>query len=425
MGDYLQIHNPQFEQDETIQTFGETKGDSVSPEEVKNAEDAIEEEQDESTPTDGFDDVELSAMNDRQILQLRFTPKMDYGTPSGGEDTGCPNCGNADAGDIAIIDSEIAPTEGTTEEDTFGNDSSEAGIGDEIAMYARLQEAYRYHQGNPSSDHPVYIASMEGFTDVIGELIGVMKTLMIKVTKYARKTYLFIRKKISATFMRLQTVQKLWSYKLSKHLDKVDVERLGEYEIEAFPYDIWIDAAKLSLMSFEMVQNADRIVFEHGDDAVTNTMSRFKEKLGHSGVSINVSKNRINVDGLLDTRRYESVLSHGYTKSQIPNCIRYLGEIAKRVPKGKENNLEHITNKVIERVTMFAAQTNEAVEEGRLSKNSQEYKDVADKLMNYTVRLDFILTCMRCSYALFDMLTKDMLTVFSKYEDAMTKSDFV
>ena len=76
-------------------------------------------------------------------------------------------------------------------------------------------------------------------------------------------------------------------------------------------------------------------------------------------------------------------------------------------------------------LSVFAASINTAVDEGRLKKDSKEYREEVDKLLHYTVRYDFILTCMKCSYFLFDKLSADILHIFQKYEDAMTDPEYI
>lgn len=374
--------------EEEIESFSETPATETSVEDLEQAEDQVQEEQTSSN------DV-----------------SMDYGTPNSIDDpsTVGGNCPSCDAGDAAIIDAEVEPVEEADETTEIGTD---------IEMVVQLLNQLPINDTDP-------IPSMESLADVISDLIGALKTLTIKVVKYTTKIYRYSRNRISATYLRLQTVHRLWNNKIGKHLSDVDTDRLSELEIEAFPYETWIEAAKLSLASFEMVVAAERIVFEPGDEAVTNSMDRFASKLQQLGVKINIPKNRLNVDELLDNRRYESVSALGYNKSQMPNCLRYFGDISKRVPKGDLNTLEPVTKKVIDRITQFASSINTAVEENRLKKGSPEYRAEVDKLLNYTVRFDFILNCMKCCYFLFDRLTADILHVFEKYETAMTDPDYI
>ena len=375
--------------EDDIDSFSETPAKETSVEDLENAEEQVEEEQESSTET-----------------------SMDYGTPGSVDDPShvggnCPSC---DAGDAAIIDAEVAPVEEDAGEDT--------DIGGDIEM------VFHWLNQLPLTKDDT-IPSSESIGDILESLIGALKLLTIKVVKYTTKIYRFSRNRISATYLRLQTVHGLWNKKLANHLSDVDMDRLSELEIEAFPYDTWIEAAKVSLAAFEMVAAAERIVFEPGDEAVTNSMDHFASKLQQVGIKINVPKNRLNVDELLDNRKYESITSLGYSKSQIPNCLRYFGDIAKRVPKGDLNTLEPVTKKVIDRITQFASSINTAVEENRLKKGGPEYRAEVDKLLNYTVRFDFILNCMKCSYFLFDRLTADMLHVFEKYETAMTDPEYI
>lgn len=385
---YMSILNPKMGEEE-IESFSETPAEETSVEELDKAEEQIAEEETETT--------------------------LDYATPGSIEDPSCVggSCPSCDAGDVAIIDAELAPADGESGDDLA--EDEEVDFSADLKLYQRIDHKLT---------HSPFVAC-ESFSDVIGSLIGALKSITMKIAKYTNRVYKFSRNKIAATHLRLQTVYALWNRKLSKNLSDVDADRLNELEVEAFPYDVWIDAAKISLAAFEMVHAAERVVFDPGDTAVTNSMDRFADKLKQLGISINIPQNRINVDSLLDTRKFESISSLGYSKSQVPNCLRYFGDIAKRVPKGDLNTLEATTTKVINRLTQFAASINTAVDEGRLKKDSKEYREEVDKLLHYTVRYDFILTCMKCSYFLFDKLSADILHIFQKYEDAMTDPEYI
>lgn len=448
------------DEDRPITPFTEDTRSTATPTEIEEAEDEIQEEEEEKdeTSADEYSDDELAEMSWYYLCKTRFTPryKMEYGTPSGTDPIDpCTSC--CDAGDVAIIDAEVAPSEGSgddTGDDEFGGDmgdtdmgeteeapeegveesgesegeetseegSEESGEDTDLTMALRqfrdLQIRYEQAQRNSPFFMSHIFAGNEDFSEIVSGFISVLKTVFIKVAKYARKAYLFAREKISSTFMRLSTVSKLWNFKLKRNLDKVDVERLQKFEIEAFPYGVWIDTTKLAISAYDMAAVSKRIVFDVSADANTDMMKRFAGDLKRNGVEFNITKNVIEMSDLLDKRVYKSIIDLGYTKTQITNCMRYLGEISKKVPNAKGNTLKDDIDKTIKEMTNYSAKINQAVEEGQLKQNSPKYKAEIEKTLHHTVRLDFVLSCMRCAYGLFDLLTADILKVFSKYEDA-------
>lgn len=492
------LYNPLFE-DETIHSFSETPGVAETKEDVEEAEEETEEIQDQKEeenkpePTEeeqeqessegdlnlGEDDTEgesseedkepedqpasdkeakdndldegatksdaeLCMMTEHQIDCIRFfKSRMEYGTPEGSDDpSGCPGC--ADAADAAIIDAEVAPSEGAgtkrdqgNEEgggDSFGGDvgggeEGEDDFTEDFEMYIRLRKDYRQglrrHRALMQSSISYATDEIPGMEEWGEKLMKVMGFIGKKLVKYTRRTYIFCRNKISKIFFRAQTINKLWKFKLSRGLNKVDMDRLSNYEVEAFPYDTWLHAAKISLMCFDTVKNAEHIITAPDRDPITPDMQRFADDLDNIGISLDLTKNKVNSNNLMDKRQHASVTDLGFTKQQIPNVVRYFGEIAKRVPRGDLNNLEKICDKARENINKFAVNINHQVETGRVRKNSEEYQELTDQLLARTVRYDFVLTSMFVAYFLFDKLSVDSQRVFSKFEDAMSFSIFV
>lgn len=410
--------NPLLE-DETIETFGDTPGYTHTVDDIEEAEEEIQEDEEERA--DDKSEEELEEMDTEEVMRLRFTPRFDYGTPAGGG--GCSTCGTEDAGDVAIIDAEISPVEGDDTESDLGSPVAEETPAEDDNIMEEMRALNSLYQ---KQELRSTFLGVEGFFgDLIDGLVGIFKTVTIKVAKYARRTYLFSRKAISSTFLRMETVHKLWKFKIERNLSDVDLDRLQKYELEAFPLEVWSNAARCALNAYDMVRAAERIVFDAADDAVTNGMKNFNKQLNDNGIELNLSKNRIDYDKLMDHRLYQSVLDLGYTKSHMPNIMRYFGEMSKRVKNAKDNDLQQITDNIIKKVSSGAARLNEMVEEGQLKKGSEKYKEEVERLMHQTVRLDFVLSCMRCAYHLFDLLTADALKIFSKYEDAMDIASIV
>lgn len=432
---------------EQIQSFGDTPAPQTDVRELEAAEDQVqqeereqiqeenehlEDERQEAEETAPASDIEdevpededtetLRLMSPEQRLMYRFYPQLEYGTPSGidNKPVGCPGC--SDAADAAIIDAEITPSDGSGEDEggTTGGDElggePETDLSEDITMFLQslnnFERAVDYRVGNES---------------LVEALISVGKFLsdvFIRVTKYARRTWKYVRDKHLLTYNRLTLAQKFWTFKLKNNLDKVDPERISTYEIEAFPYDVWVEACKSALSAFDMTLNAERIVFDSAAVDTTTAMRSFADRLANLGVTINISKNRLELDDLLDKRVHASILELGYGKSHIPNLLRYFSEISDRVKpgaNGQQAKAELIVSKLLKEVTNKASQLSAAVDSGDLTKNSAEYQLQMQRLMSYTVRLDFILSLQRYSALIFNRLTTDAQRVFSKYEDSMS-----
>ena len=444
-------HNDQ--EDEKVEEYHEEAGDKTEAggADLGGDMDDLDTEGGEATSEDENDDKyldeaneksdeELSQMNYLQLYHTRFIPKCDYDTPGGISTIGSGNCpGCSDAGDAAIIDAEVSPSQGSDQieldgkgnpvEEEGGGDLGDMGdMGEDLDMTMELHEfvsALHKMQAYDNDRFRREVMGTEGLLEFAQGLFGIVKTILIKTFKYGRRVFKFTRDKAYKTFLRLQTIQKLWYFKLSGNLDKVDEERLAEYEVEAYPYDVWIDAAKLALNCFDIVSSSKNMLFDKGTEVMTGTMKHIDEALKARGIEINPAKNRVVFDELLDNRRFASVTELGYVKSQIPNVLRYFNDIARRVPKGSDNHIENIGNILAKEVTSYAARFSQAVDEGRISKDSEEYRTESTRVVQITTRLDYVLSLMKVAYTLFDQLSSDALKVFRKYEDSMTLKSLV
>lgn len=473
-----------FEEDDEntpITSFGEDTRSSATPKEMDEASEEIEEEEKESmgedeeeTPVenisgDEYSEDELEGMTDASLVYVRITPyyrdgkfltfkqmqcQMEYGTPSGIEPVGCPSCG--DAADAAIIDSEVSPAEGTVPDSKYaegdnagggdtgfgGGEESEFGGEDEGDFEFLYKDTFKFRQlcdeveSNPMwretifqdpkyEEYKGYLKGHEDFTDFVAELLRVLVILMRKAAQYGRVAYLFSRNKISASFMNLTTISKLWTSKLRRNLDKVDNERLDRYEVEAFPYELWVQVTKTALEIYRMVEHAKRIVFDGTNQAVTKDMAALNRQLKEIGIVIQVEKSHVDMNKLLDQRVRRSVNDLGFTKPHIENCARYLSEIGRCIPRKDVNTLKSATDDIMKELSERSKKVNDAVESGELKKGSPAYKKQIDYLTDCTFRLGFVMVGMQTSFALFEIVTNDILKIFSKYEDAFDNKALV
>ena len=454
------IYNPAFEADadqhdgEYIRPFTDTPAHPTTVEEFDQAEDTVheheeeevkieDERQKEKNENDGkvdldenedeesaseYTEAELRSFSAERLERMRWMPhRCEYGTPGGSDDTlGCPGC--ADAADTAIIDEGISPTQGVGDEETTdetdrdrsdaNRDDNDSDMGGDLELsmlysdYIRISDSLA-HAGE-------FIPASEGWLgDLVGDLFGILKNAFTIVYKYARKSYKFVRDRWVFAHKRLHWMQSFWSSKLSKHLGDVDDSRLKNYEVECFTYSDWLEAAKVSINAFDLVHSGDRIVNDPSGDAIVRTMKLFADELARVGIKINIPKNRVDYDDLLDKRRFESVSDLGYAKSQMPNCIRYFQEISKRCPDLDKNTLQPKIDALIKIATSKAAQLADAVDKGDINPHSDEYRKAADALVVTTARIDFLINVMRIAFYLFDKLTFDAQKVFTAYEDCM------
>lgn len=393
-------------------------------------------------------------------------PNMDYETPAGTDTPGdsCPSC--EDAGDAAIIDAEVAPSEGSGEEtgplggnsgsdsggdfgggDDLGGEGGEDDFGDfdmktEIKYFTQVYRTQEYKEYRDvllfgkMSDY--YVPGMTDWATQGGEpiprpiiwilkayaslgiiLLRITAKLMLKAAKYGRKVYLIARKHISNTFMKMETIYKLWKFKLGNHLDAVNSNDLDKEEVEAFPFNDWIEACKIGLATFDIVKRAGSLVFEKQDGELTAALTQYKEKLDKAGIQMDPAACKINTHEFMDRRKHDNVNALGFTKQNMPNAMRYFEEIAKRMDaKKKEVPLQNEINACIVRLGEETKQINAKIKSGELSQDSPEYKEVNKHMANYAIRLAFVTSCMELTYGLLTVLVQDIQRVLGAYENA-------
>lgn len=458
---------------EAIQTFGEAPSSGTDVEEVQAAEEQTKEkkteqvekeqehlDQQESEASDDLGDdlggdeedtpesdapasdeealdAAMRMMSRYQLATIRFTPRyaMEYGSPSGsdsqtgiGEIGGCPGCG--DAADAAIIDAEITPSDGSGDNDEAGGDmgdmGGDLGGGEDEGDLGLGEELRAYFQARQHFDKLTeYQVGNEGLWNGIKWVGKAVYYVFLKTVKFSRRVWKGLRNNYILTNKRCGVVAKFWNFKLNGNLDEVDMDRLQGYEVEAFPLQVWLDVCRLTLDANDLVTSAERLVFDAAEPDLPNSLRSFQERMKREGVIIDVARNKVNMDELLDKRRFESVTTLGYSKSQIPNVIRYVEEIGKRIPKNDRLPAAAIVDKVTKRIANEAARLSNDVEKGELTQRSDEYKKRMDRIVTYAVRLDFILSTQSFAGVMLAKLADDAQKVFSKYEDAMDWSRVV
>ena len=366
------------------------------------------------------------------------TVTNEYGNPSHTDFTpgsGCPNCGNHDAGDVVILDNDVEEDTNDNTDDSgisediglTDNDNISEGNEEDISFHYKQDiltyDKYRttleeYNIDAHPSVYPSWMVGNEDFWEAIEGLVSALKTVMVKVAKYARRTYLFVRNKISRIFMRLTTIQSIWNTKISMNLANIRSSDLDTLQVKSLPFKLWVDSAKLSVMCYDLVARGDSIVFDNSDHTITKVMTEIKQQMKRCNIEVDISEGKLELDDLMDQRQQGTLNELGWNRNNVAIALRHLGDLATRVPNDKDAPLEKKTNALIEKLTAYSREINDKVESGSMPKGSKAYRDAADTLLERTIRFDFVLACSRCSYALFDMLTNDFLDVLEEVEDS-------
>lgn len=373
---------------------------------------------------DYFDEISETA----PAVQFTNIVNFEYGTPSGVPQIIKEGC--EDAADVAITSSEVVPAEGTVddEEDEAGDmdfgemDEGEEDESNDLTMILK-QYNYLLYRNEIFGDNR--LPASEGFAEIASSIFSAAKYVFFKVAKYSRKMYLFARNKLSKLVLRQQTIAKLWARKIAGSLDSINVERVYNSEVEAFPMHVWMDVCKLAIHAFDIVGSVKKIVFDPSDSLITGTIQEFDKQLKSAGIVIDVAKNSINYDDLLDKRRHQSIQEHEYTKVHMVNCTRHLVNIGKRLGKGDLSEYRGPLDSAIKEMTSKTAQLAQAVKSGEIKEGSGAYKKATNRIMGCGVRMDFVLNCLAVSTFLFEKLTDDMEKVCKIYEDGVASEKLV
>lgn len=472
-------------EDEKIVTFSESKpliDTKVTPKELDKTVDEISEyENDEDSESqfsmnaDVFTDSELEMIPRENLSYVRFMPRMEYSTPSGINPPVIGTCsGCSDAGDVAIIDNEIgkdekskepganedvenrrhlasAKTENEIEKDeSFDRDTEDSSdedesedeeLGSDLEMYYNFlkykerqiaerkmmgMEALYEDEEDPAERYykEARWNSIKGF---FGGLLWLAGKFLITVTKYANKLYMFTRNTLADAFASKETIHKFIKFKLNKLIDHVDEERLADYKVTTYDFEDLVNTTKCALGMYDIVCHCQNIVENKSDEIKTTDIEKINDRLKKIGIELNVKHNKCNLDDNLDKRTNDTLGEHGYTKKEIPNLIRYFGEIAKCIPdkKDKPDKMHDITKIEIERITNLRNNLAEQVKAKKIQKGSKEYDKMEQRIVALTTRMDYILLMYKATTILFSILLKDMETIFGKIENSIEAKDLV
>lgn len=466
-------------EDEKIVTFSESKplvDTEVTPKELDKTVDEIDEyennEDEESQFTmsaDAFTDSELGMIPEENLPHVRFIPHMEYGTPSGINPPvigTCSGCG--DAGDVAIIDNEIGKDEESkepganedvenrrhlassksedeiNEDESFdGNDetSSDEELGSDLEMYYNFlkykerQIAERkllgmeslYEDEEDPAERYYKEARWKSIKSFFGGFLWLAGKFLITVTKYANKLYKFARNKLADAFLSKETIHKFIKFKLNKLIDHVDEERLAGYKVTTYDFDDLIPTIKCALGMYDVVCHCQNIVENKATEIITTDIEKIINKLKSVGIEMNIKYIKRDLNNNLDKRTNKSLGEHGYSKKEIPNLIRYFGEIAKCIPdkKDKPDMMQDITEIELDRISKLRIKLAKEVKDKKIKKGSKEYDEMEQRIIALSTRMDFIFLLYGATVHLFDVILKDMEAIFGKIENSIEAKGLV
>ena len=460
-------------EDEKIVTFSESKplvDTEVTPKELDKTVDEIDEyennEDEESQFTmsaDAFTDSELGMIPEENLPHVRFIPHMEYGTPSGINPPvigTCSGCG--DAGDVAIIDNEIGKDEESKEpganedvenrrhlassksEDEINEDesfdrndetSSDDELGSDLEMYYNFlkykerQIAERkllgmeslYEDEEDPAERYYKEARWKSIKGFFGGFLWLAGKFLITVTKYANKLYKFARNKLADAFLSKETIYKFIKFKLNKLIDHVDEERLKEYKLTTYDFDDLISTIKCALGMYDVVCHCQNIVENKATEIITTDIEKIINKLKSVGIEMNIKYIKRDLNNNLDKRTNKTLGEHGYSRKEIPNLIRYFGEIAKCIPdkKDKPDMMQDITEIELDRISKLRIKLAKEVKDKKIKKGSKEYDEMEQRIIALSTRMDFIFLLYGATVHLFDVILGDMEAIFGKIENSI------
>ena len=466
-------------EDEKIVTFSESKplvDTEVTPKELDKTVDEIDEyennEDEESQFTmsaDAFTDSELGMIPEENLPHVRFIPHMEYGTPSGINPPvigTCSGCG--DAGDVAIIDNEIGKDEESkepganedvenrrhlassksedeiNEDESFNRnteDSNDEELGSDLEMYYNFlkykerQIAERkllgmeslYEDEEDPAERYYKEARWKSIKGFFGGFLWLAGKFLITVTKYANKLYKFARNKLADAFMSKETIYKFIKFKLNKLIDHVDEERLKEYKLTTYDFDDLISTIKCALGMYDVVCHCQNIVENKATEIITTDIEKIINKLKSVGIKMNIKYIKRDLNDNLDKRTNKSLGEHGYSKKEIPNLIRYFGEIAKCIPdkKDKPDIMQEITEIELDRISKLRIKLAKEVKDKKIKKGSKEYDEMEQRIIALSTRMDFIFLLYGATVHLFDVILRDMEAIFGKIENSIEAKGLV
>lgn len=416
------IWNPVFEA-EKIQTFGETPVPETKVKDYNKAEDTVEEEEKKHREKDREDleeqrqEQETEESEDMNMEEEGELPEMckrllEYGTPAGVNSSGgCKSCGCEDAGDAAIIDAEIEESEGSDKKKEQQESSGEPS-GPAQPFGAPTEPMF-------SLSDP----AIESLGEQIGGLFTTLGIIAKKLAHFGHRVYIGVRNLVSDNFMRISTVQKLWDSRINSVIPRLTNEDLQTRRIEAFNRETWCTICSYVNGLYDLVGNGEQLVFDQDTKTMTAATETIVRKLAEWGVYLKPERQTVDVDKLLDSRRYLSLTELGFTTEYMPVVMRYFGELAKRVPSASDRKLEMVLNRINSKVTNMNLMLNDTVHQDKSQQRTEQYKEDAMRIAEASYRLNFLLTAMRCCYILMDRLTKDIKTVCKQYEQLANAKD--
>lgn len=372
------------------------------------------------------------------------------GDSSGGDegDLSADDIGSSDTGDegdMGDLGDNLGTEESAEENPSDASEGDEnADAGGEIMKYLQmrkslyqeqLKESYFYgnedfwgkpleESTNPAEDY-YNETRHNAIRNFLGNLLVGISKIIIKVANIANKIYMSCRDLIAKNFIKKSTIHKFLNFKLNKLLNQVDEHRMLAYSATAYPMDEWISTAKTALTMYGAVLNCKTLIYDDPKELLSPKLAKLKALMTECGIEISTSHNSVNIDASLDKRKNDSLGELGYTKKEIPNLVRYFGEIANRIPDKKTNKLEAATDLQIEHIGHLRKDFEQNIKSGKYKKGSEDAEKAEKALVTYATRMDYILLMQKGVFMLFDVLLSDMMTVCRKIENSMEASALI
>lgn len=260
--------------------------------------------------------------------------------------------------------------------------------------------------------------ALENNWDVLGSLLG---RLFTKIYNLGYRMHKLIRTAIDDSRGNISKVTDSWESRIKSGLNSINNDMLAEKELELFPADDWMQAAKTVLKLFDFCNRLEDLCNDQNTDVMTNYMKEIKNELARLGVDVSVSRLTANYDDFLDKRKYQTLDQLGYNKSIYPNLFRYTSQIARFIPKDDTNNsLLKRHDDYLKQMTQEASNLRDAFNKGKIKKENGEYQLRNDRILNQMIRAGYCYCILGVAYHLAKLLIKDNMKMFSTVEDLVS-----
>lgn len=266
------------------------------------------------------------------------------------------------------------------------------------------------------SNSELLVSATEDFWETVSYL---MKRIWVKVHNLGYRIFKLVRTNIQESKLSQEKIMSIWEHSLYKKLPRLERDKLEDKELELFPFDVWVESAKLTNALMEFCQHADRHCSDQNRALMTATMKKIQTELNQVGISVTPNKLTVNYDDWLDTRRYTSIAESGYSKDKLPAVFRYSTSMGRIMPNAEQQTqlfkrYEEYLNNLTKEETSAAR---------RLKKSDPAYKVHSDRFGNRVSRMGFCYSVMGVTVTMLHRLTKDAVKLFDVVDNLIVLKD--